>query len=270
MRRVSGWCVLLVAALAGSAIAAGDRDPEALAVDAMEHGLKLRAVGDPEAALAEFRRAITLVPQANRPHKFAAETLEDLQRYSEAIASYEEYLRLKPNVRDAEATRARIEDIRSRHLEGTLEVECAPVGAKVFLDGKDEPVGVTPLRNARVVAGEHQVAIRAAGFLDEKRTVRVSPGAQTLLGCELKPEHPEPPPAPPPTVVTPPPSPPRVESPPLVVVKPPPPTPIYRRWWLWSAVGVVVAAVAVGLGLAYGLPSLPQTSGGVFTFPATR
>jgi tetratricopeptide (TPR) repeat protein len=35
----------------------------------------------------------------------------------------------------------------------------------------------------------------------------------------------------------------------IVVVPPPPRRPIYKRWWLWTAVGAGVAAVAVGLGV---------------------
>jgi hypothetical protein len=47
--------------------------------------------------------------------------------------------------------------------------------------------------------------------------------------------------------------------PPTVVITepPPPPKPIYKRWWLWTAVGGAVAVgVAVGLGVG-----LTQTDG---------
>jgi tetratricopeptide (TPR) repeat protein len=52
--------------------------------------------------------------------------------------------------------------------------------------------------------------------------------------------------APPPSVVAPP-----APAPVVVAVAPAPErTPVYKRWWLWTAVGgVVVAGVAVGLGV---------------------
>lgn len=40
---------------------------------------------------------------------------------------------------------------------------------------------------------------------------------------------------------------------------PPPKSPVYKKWWLWTAVGVVVAGGAVGLGLGlsgHGEPTL--------------
>ncbi len=38
--------------------------------------------------------------------------------------------------------------------------------------------------------------------------------------------------------------------------------PISKRWWLWTAVGVVVAGGGVGLGLALGLPDNATPMGG--------
>jgi tetratricopeptide (TPR) repeat protein len=48
---------------------------------------------------------------------------------------------------------------------------------------------------------------------------------------------------------------PAVESPKLVVaasVPPARPQPVYKRWWLWTIVGVVVAGAAVGVGVGVG------------------
>src|SRR6185503_8464257 len=75
----------------------------------------------------------------------------------------------------------------------------------------------------------------------------------------------------PPTVEAPPPSPPTE-----VAVAPPPapvekkPTPLYKKWWLWTAVaGVVVVGASIGLGVGLTRsPSYPsaQTSDGTFHF----
>ncbi len=61
---------------------------------------------------------------------------------------------------------------------------------------------------------------------------------------EVAPPKPEPPPqvAPPPEVV--------VAAPPP---PPPPRRPIYKRWWLWTTVGVVIVGAGLGLGLGLGL-----------------
>jgi tetratricopeptide (TPR) repeat protein len=48
----------------------------------------------------------------------------------------------------------------------------------------------------------------------------------------------------------------------LVVVPPPRPTPVYKKWWLWTIVGVVVAGAATGI--AVGVIESNQTSGTVF------
>src|SRR6185295_9104407 len=51
---------------------------------------------------------------------------------------------------------------------------------------------------------------------------------------------------------------------PLVTAAPSPPTerkPIYKKWWLWTTVGVVAVGVGLGVGLGLGLaPSGPPSS----------
>ncbi len=37
-----------------------------------------------------------------------------------------------------------------------------------------------------------------------------------------------------------------------VVAAPPPRTPIYKKWWLWTIVGVAVVGVSVGVGVGVG------------------
>src|SRR5690606_3939764 len=106
-------------------------------------------------ALAEFELAQRLVPQAPVPHRYGALALTALGRYDEAIASYEEYLRIRPDSGDAPAIRARIEALRAEHIEGVVDVLCSPAGALVTVDSASEPLGVTPVRNARLRKGSH-------------------------------------------------------------------------------------------------------------------
>ncbi len=60
-------------------------------------------------------------------------------------------------------------------------------------------------------------------------------------------------------------------SPSLAVTSSAPPpkrTPVYKKWWLWTAVGVVAAGVAVGVGVGVSQKSFPtsSTSDGTFRF----
>lgn len=63
--------------------------------------------------------------------------------------------------------------------------------------------------------------------------------------------------------------------PPLIVAEPPRrPAPVYKKWWLWTAVGAVAAA-GVGVGLGVGLsrpgdPAVPTTLGGHFDADFSR
>lgn len=74
---------------------------------------------------------------------------------------------------------------------------------------------------------------------------------------------------PPPVVVQPSPTPaPELAFP--IVERPPQETPVWKRWWLWTAVGVAAAGLAVGLGvgLTANSSSPPSTSfGTVRPFP---
>jgi tetratricopeptide (TPR) repeat protein len=64
--------------------------------------------------------------------------------------------------------------------------------------------------------------------------------------------------APPPIVATPPPAPPSPAPAVSIAVPlespPPPQQPVYKKWWLWTSLGVVVA-VGVGVGVGLGVSS---------------
>lgn len=72
-------------------------------------------------------------------------------------------------------------------------------------------------------------------LIDDEKRAASSPPTGTLAPV---PET-APPTAPPPTSTT----------PALTARAPERPTPLYKKWWLWTAVGVGAAAVAVGLGV---------------------
>jgi tetratricopeptide (TPR) repeat protein len=51
-----------------------------------------------------------------------------------------------------------------------------------------------------------------------------------------------------------------VAAPPLVVAPPLVEKPVYKKWWLWTVVGVAVAGAGVGVGLGLGLKASNHTT----------
>jgi hypothetical protein len=68
--------------------------------------------------------------------------------------------------------------------KGSLDVESAPSGARVFL-GKVR-LGKTPLSGVPVDAGAHRVVFKLAGFASYRKEIRVEPGERVLVRAKLK------------------------------------------------------------------------------------
>jgi hypothetical protein len=109
-----------------------------------------------------------------------------------------------------------------KRKNATLTVSTQPVSAEV-LSGKTR-LGMTPLRRL-LWADPIQLTVRSAGFRPVHTEVTLPPNQTLTLDLSLEPAAQ--------TVV-------RTEK---------PKTPLYRRWWLWTGVGVAAAAVATGLVL---------------------
>jgi hypothetical protein len=216
----------------------------------MKRGIELAAAGDHEGALAAFKQAAELVPDANVPHKLAAEQLEALGRYFEAIAEYRLYIAIRPDAKGVTDARARIQQLEQEHI-GSLVIACKQAGALVDVDGT--VVGTTPLAPLpRLAPATATVTISATGFKQHRETVALTPGTRTTVECALEREVDQPP-TPPPSSSRPTP---RDESPPW-----------YRRWVVMGpAIGVAAALVGVGLYVAFS-DGVPDTDGGSHTFP---
>jgi tetratricopeptide (TPR) repeat protein len=184
-RRTSSFVARSVLALVALALVLSVRpafaeptEAEIEAKAAMKRGIAAFAKRDAETALAEYRTAERLVPDANLPHRYAAEALVELERYEEAIQEYETYLRIKPDVSDAAEVKQRMEKARAK-LDGTLDVRSSPPGASVYLDGAVAPAGTTPLTGLKVRRGSHVLVLR----LTDRKEVTLSPtvrGGETL------------------------------------------------------------------------------------------
>ncbi len=174
-------------------------EQEAEAQAAMERGIAAFQAGDAETALEEYRRAMDLAPEANLPYRYAGEAFESLSRMPEAVESFETYLKKNPYVRDAASVQARIRRLRARYIDAALSVTCQPEGADVYLDDGADKVGITPVVNLPVHAGEHHVVVRREGYKPIDARLRFVAGASLELPCVLQsatsaPTAPAPPP----------------------------------------------------------------------------
>lgn len=172
-----------VAAASSSSPLPNTPEAEEVARQAIKRGLAAFARGEARAALAEYQLAQQLVPKANLPYRYAGEAQASLGNIEQAIASYEAYLAVKPDVGDADLVRARIEQLRGK-LVGSVSISSLPSGADVFLDEDEASRGKTPLRLERVQRGTHRVTVR----LGERRAsgqVEVEGGAGASVALEL-------------------------------------------------------------------------------------
>ena len=122
-----------------------------------------------------------------------------------------------------------------------LNVTSQPEGAKVLVDGKE--LGVTPLKDARLPAGEHEVVVSKEGFTPHKAKVKGAKGAAMALAVNLK------------SVTAPAPKPDQPVAQPTPVPPTPTPDKAKGRFPIWTMVTGGLAVAALGAGIGMGLVS---------------
>ena len=137
-----------------------------------------------------------------------------------------------------------------KFVGGMLTVATKPDKAKVLLDGKE--IGVTPLKEARVAAGDHELRLELEGHEAQTRKLKLAEGGSVALELTLKPPAPKVEPDKPGVTepVTP------DEKPLVVVPKPEDEKPSKGRSVpLWTIVAGGAALAAAGVGIYFGVSS---------------
>lgn len=243
---------LAIAFAATNASAQSTPEAQAEARLEMRQALEDLDAGKHEGALAHCKKAIALVPEANLPHKYAAKALEGLARWEEAVVEYETYLRIKADVSDAGAVRARIDEIRQKHLVGTVKLSCLPRDVRV-VEGLDE-ITLDPHGQVELVAGRHRLNVGATGHHARDIDVDVVAGTIVVPACVLDPisVSAEKPPG----------------GPDLPPQKEEPQRPVTSRWWFWTGTAAVVTGAVITVFLLSSAGTEPpSTEGGNHRFP---
>jgi PEGA domain len=218
----------------------------------VKKGVELRRQGKEREALEMFQRAAAIrkTPRVMAQMAFAEQALG---QWVKAEADLKAALESKSDpwiVKNATVITAALNTIDS-HL-GSLEVWGTPAGAEVLLDG--EVVGTFPSPGPfRLPLGEVTVTVRHTGYAEVTRAMQISRGALVRENIDLHAVRP------------------------LVAVEPPAGTgagqagsggamlgtergdlsersagtdtggqsrPVYKRWWFWTAIGVVAVGAA--------------------------
>ncbi|HEX6244318.1 MAG TPA: PEGA domain-containing protein [Polyangiales bacterium] len=190
-------------------------------------------------AREHFARAHVLFPNARTLRGLGLCDFE-LRRYVAAVQYLKEALASDVKQLDAKLrkeTEAML--TRAAGYVGTLRVRTQPAEALVSVDG----ISVTPAADGSMLleVGDHVLEVRATGFVTQRRELQVRGGQDesveiALAAIELQPEE----------VAAASPAAQRPASAPGKTAR----KPLYKQWWLWTAVGVVVAGAATGTAVA--------------------
>jgi hypothetical protein len=199
--------------------------------DAINRALEEVELQNFEEAREQFVRAHALWPSARTLRGLGVTSFE-LRRYVEAVEFLQQALDssvkvLEGNVRrETEGTLA-----RARSYVGSIAFELEPRDAKVVLDGlRTIDVSAGP---ALVQVGDHLIEVSAVGYLSSRVEVRTRGEHTETVTIRLN----------------------RAEQPsvPMIASAPVPSEPVraerrplYKQWWLWTLVGLVVAGGVTG------------------------
>jgi tetratricopeptide (TPR) repeat protein len=190
--------VLLCAPLTASAETANEREARL----AFEEGSKAFNLGEFQRAIAAYRKAYNLVPDAVFLYNIAqAYRLNNDSQ--QALFFYKSFLSNRPDAPNRKDVERRIRD-----LEAQLEKQKMP--PNTFIEPGRLPQTTHPPEPASPTAPE---PVKPAPATVEPAPATTAPATpETATATDKK-------------------------------------TPVYKKWWLWTVVGVAVVGVAVGVGV---------------------
>jgi len=207
------------------------------------NGVQLFDAGSYNQAIRRFKEALRLYDNP-RIHARIALCYRWLGDNLKSLMHYETFLRLGaasgPSVAERRL-RAEVQGMVKRLLRriSRLRVTISrPVGAEIRINGRR--VGAPPFdREIRLNHGQNNVTIIAKGYYPFRRDVTLKPGEKRALRATL------------------------VKHKVRIKVVHHRATPLYKKWWFWTVVGVVVAGTATGLGVGFGYGITPREPSGV-------
>lgn len=212
----------MIAALLYAGVARAD-GLEERALAHLDRGVALFGARDFVRARAEFAEAQRLAPDRPNPYRWLARTDGELGDCRNAVVEVEAFL---SHVAAGDPRIAEVVAVRDNcRATGTLHVDSTPSGATVRIDG-GAPL-TTPTADLALPVGRHRLTLSKPGFVAHDEALEIRALGVTHARYAL--------------------------------VAAPEPRPLYRRWWLWTAVG----AVAIGAVATYEL-----TRGGRGALPA--
>lgn len=206
--------------------------------EAITSALQEHELGNFQEARAQFTRAHALYLNARTLRGLGVVEFE-ARKYTEATKYLAQALAAKEKKLEG-ALRRETEALlrRAESYVGQLRVQVRPARATIMLDGA---TSVAPGVPTSLDVGEHVLEIREPGHLPERRTVTIRGGEILSMEVQLMAMQAQPAAA---FAARAPEGPPRDASPKAQ------PTPLYKRWWLWTLVGVAAAGAAAGVIVA--------------------
>jgi tetratricopeptide (TPR) repeat protein len=191
-------------------------------------------------AAREFEEAFRLSEKAPLLYN-VGKSYDGANDFARALDAYQRFLAAAPpDNPDRDFSAKRVELLGT--LVGKVTIDGAIAGSSVTLDGRD--AGTTPLSAPLIVnPGRHQLGLAHEGYATWKSAVDVGVGGNTTIAAK------------------------QIDLVKLVLVNRDKETPVYKKWWLWTAVGgaivvagVITAVVVTSNGSNSGTPTVQLPS----------
>jgi tetratricopeptide (TPR) repeat protein len=227
--------------------------------EAVDRAIEEFGLGNFEEAREQFAKAHQIYPNARALRGLGMSEFE-LRNYVEAADYLERALASRTRALEDKSRRETERLLeRTRGYVGELELELSPLSASVLVDGAPRAIGEGAL--LRLDVGSHSLELQADGYIAVKRDVTVRGGKTETLTIKLAKIGES------------------AANGGTTNVDRSETTPAYKRWWVWTIVGVVVAGAAAGAAVAltykkprpdYVTAPTPNTPAGVGIAPLLR